>query len=110
MYKPNPVDTSDVVLSPDVMALGEAMAKNIHDVWAARRILEGWTYGEIRSDRNKTHPGLVPYEELSEAEKDYDRQTALETLRLMVKLGYRIVNEHGSVTITETTCSEPYTD
>lgn len=91
MYTPKPTDTSDVALSPEVLALAEAMAKNTHDVWAARRMLEGWTYGPDRSDSRKTHPGLVPYEELTESEKEYDRETALEALRLMVKFGFQIV-------------------
>ena len=38
----------------------------------------------------KTHPDLVPYAELAESEKDYDRKTAVETLRAILKLGYRI--------------------
>ena len=91
MYKPNPVDTTDVVLPPDILQLAEAMAQNTHDLWASKRIQEGWRYGALRSDALHTHPGIVPYEELTETEKDYDRQTALETLRLVMKFGYQIV-------------------
>lgn len=90
MYKPVPVDTSRVALPDELLALTEQIAENVHDVWALSRIQEGWTYGETRDRSAKTTPCLVPYHELPETEKAYDRNTALETLRLIVKLGYRI--------------------
>ena len=90
MYKPKPVDTSKVVLPKDLNALVELIAKNVHEVWSEERIKEGWTYGPVRDDIKKTTPCLVPYEELPENEKEYDRKTAFETLKLVVKLGYKI--------------------
>ena len=90
MYKPKPVDTSDVLLDEELLKLTEEIAKNVHDVWAVGRINEGWVYGEVKDNTNKTTPCLVEYEELSESEKEYDRNTALETLKLIVKLGYEI--------------------
>ncbi len=90
MYVPNPIDTSDITLSPDLTALTELLAKNTHEVWSAGRIEQGWVYGETRSDAKKQTPCLVPYDELPESEKEYDRRTALETIRLMLKLGYTI--------------------
>lgn len=90
MYKPSPVDTSDVVLPNELLALTEQIAANVHDVWAVSRQKEGWTYAEIRDSVARTTPCLVPYDELPEEEKAYDRNTALETLRLIVKFGYRI--------------------
>lgn len=92
-YIPQPIDTNGVVLTDDVMALSELIAKNTHEVWSAGRIRDGWTYGEERNDAAKTHPCLIPYEDLPESEKEYDRNTSLETLKLIVKLGYRIVKE-----------------
>lgn len=89
-YVPVPVDTSDVVLSEELLALREEIAKNVHEVWAKGRISEGWTYGEKRDNALKTTPCLVPYDELPESEKDYDRNTAMETIRLILKLGYKI--------------------
>ena len=90
MYKPNPVDTKDVILSEDIMELSEKLAKNTHEVWAQGRIEDGWHYGAVRDDHEKLHPCLVAYEELSENEKDYDRHTAMETLKFIIKLGYEI--------------------
>ena len=89
-YQPHPLDTSEVRLTESLDALTEQLSRNVHEVWAAGRIADGWTWGEVRDDEHKLHPCLVPYEQLSESEKDYDRRTALETLKTIVKLGYTI--------------------
>ena len=89
-YTPTPIDTSDVTLDSGILELGELIAKNTHDVWAAGRINEGWSYGEARNDEKKLHPCLIPYEELPESEMEYDRSTATAALKLIVKLGYKI--------------------
>lgn len=93
MYTPKPIETGDVQLPAELLALTEQIAENVHDVWAANRIAEGWTPGPVRDDRLKTTPCLVPYDALPEQEKAYDRNTALETLKLIIKLGYRITKE-----------------
>lgn len=90
MYKPQPIDTSDIELGP-VGDLTEFLAKQVHEAWSAKRMSEGWTHGPERDDSKKQAPGLVPYEELSEAEKDYDRTTLTQTLKLVLSKGYRIV-------------------
>ena len=89
-YIPQPIDTSDVQLPEELKPLLDAMAKNVHEVWAETRIKQGWTYGEQRNDELKTHPCLVPYEELPEEEKEYDRNTSIGTLKLIMKLGFKI--------------------
>ena len=90
MYEPKPIDTNDVILSEEILSLTEKIAENVHDVWAVGRISEGWVYGTEKNTEKKITPALVPYSELPESEKDYDRNTALETLKLIVKLGYEI--------------------
>ena len=90
MYVPKPIDTSEIVLPEDLVGLTEKIAENAHDVWAAGRIAEGWTYGEKRDSENKTNPCLVPYNELFESEKAYDRNVAIETLKLIISIGYKI--------------------
>ena len=92
-YVPQPIDTRDVQLPVELDELVEMIAKNVHEVWAQNRMNEGWVYGNERNDMLKTHPCLVPYEELSELEKAYDRNTAMETLRLICKLGFKITKE-----------------
>lgn len=90
-YVPRPVDTSAVRLPESLGALTERLAANTHDVWARRKLAEGWTYGPTVDDATKRHPDLVPYEELPEDRKAYDRDTVLETLKLILALGYTVV-------------------
>ena len=92
-YVPQPVDTKDVQLPVELDELVEKIAENVHEVWAESRISEGWQYGEDRSDALKQHPCLVPYEDLPENEKAYDRNTALGTLKLITKLGFKITKD-----------------
>lgn len=90
MYIPNPIDTSDIELPEELLTLTEKIAENVHENWSAGRIAEGWTYGEERDDKKKTTPCLIPYAELPEIEKEYDRVTALQSLKLIIALGYKI--------------------
>lgn len=90
IYIPQPINTSDVTLAPGMLVLQECIAKNVHDVWAKGRMEEGWQSGEIKDSERKLTPCLVPYENLPESEKEFDRNTALETLKLIKKLGYTI--------------------
>lgn len=89
-YTPQPADLTQVELPEELLALAEAMAKNVHEVWAATRIAQGWSYGPERDDKNRHHPCLVPYEELPEEEKTYDRNTSIETLKFILTHGFRI--------------------
>src|SRR5688572_1069230 len=89
-YEPKPVDTTAVELSADLLALTEKLAENTHEVWARQRMSDGWKYGPKRDDARKEHPGLVPYADLTESEKEYDRKTALEALKVILALGYKI--------------------
>ena len=90
MYTPKPLDTDHVVLPPEICALAEQIAENVHENWSAGRLAEGWVYGPERNDEKKTTPCLVPYGQLTEVEKDYDRVTAIETLKMILALGYQI--------------------
>lgn len=90
-YQPQPIDTSAINLSPDILQLTEQLAENTHNHWAQQRLQEGWQYGPQRDDTDKTHPCLIPYAQLPESEKAYDRNTAMETLKAMLALGYKIV-------------------
>lgn len=89
-YIPNPADTMGLKLPEELLPLIEVMAKNVHEVWSQNRLNDGWTYGPVRDDVRKQHPCLVPYEELPESEKDYDRATSQETLKLILKSGFVI--------------------
>ena len=88
-YTPNPIDTQNIELPKDLTLLAEEMARNVHEVWAQTRMEQGWTYGAERNDVQKKHPCLVAYDELSEEEKTYDRNTSVETIKLILKLGFK---------------------
>lgn len=90
-YTPHPIDTGSVELPAELLALTEKLAENTHDIWAAGRLRDGWQYGPERNDEKKTNPTLVPYDRLPESEKQYDRNTALETLKVILKLGFQII-------------------
>ena len=89
-YIPQPIDTSDIQLPEELNPLLEAMAKNVHEIWAQERINQGWTFGEKRDDAKKHHPCLIAYKDLPDEEKVYDRNTSVETLKLILKLGFKI--------------------
>lgn len=91
-YVPNPIDTKEIKIPIDLIELSESMARNVHEVWAAGRMLDGWKYGTERNDKLKQHPCLVPYDELSEEEKEYDRRTSIETLKFIITQGFKIIN------------------
>lgn len=93
IYTPNPIDTSSVELSDDLMELSERLAENAHENWAEQRMKDGWKYGEHRNDEKKQHPCLVPYCLLSDEEKEYDRILSIETLKVLVAMGYDIVQK-----------------
>ena len=89
-YQPQPIDVGDVALDPSLNALVEALAENVHDTWARGRMDQGWTYGPARDDAAKKHPCLVPYADLPESERDYDRNTAMSTIRFILAKGFAI--------------------
>ena len=90
-YIPKPIDLSDVELGEDLNDLREAIAENAHDVWAAERQAQGWTYGPMRDDAKKQTPCMVPYSQLPDSEKKFDRDMAMNTIKLLKKLGYDLV-------------------
>lgn len=89
-YIPHPADLSAIELPQELLALAQAISKNVHEVWATGRMSEGWTYGPVRDDAKRQTPCLVPYEELSDEEKAYDWNTAANTLKYIMSLGFEI--------------------
>lgn len=90
MYQPKPINTSSITLPKELQDLLELLSYNTHEVWAQQRLEDGWGYGAERDDENKRHPCLIPYEELSETEKAYDRNTAREVLKVILASGFKI--------------------
>ena len=90
-YEPHPLNLEDIPLTDDLLELQEAIAENAHEVWAAARKAEGWTYGPVRNDVLKQHPDMLPYSALPDSEKEYDRIMAFNTIKLVKKLGWKLV-------------------
>lgn len=91
-FNPQPIDVSNIKLDDDLIELTETIAQDVHDVWALKRINEGWSFGTERDDTKKLHPDLVPYADLPESEKNYDREMAIHAIKVIKRLGYRVVN------------------
>ena len=89
-YIARPVDLTDVELPEEVLALTEYIAENAHEEWSRQRFAEGWVYGAKSDKDNLVSPDLIPYCELLDKEKQYDRKMAMDTLRLLYKMGYVI--------------------
>ena len=95
-YIPKPKDVDGIQIPDTLLDLAESIAENVHEVWAQNRMFEGWTYGPIRDDKKKQTPCMVPYEDLPEEEKAYDRNTAFSTLKYIISLGFKIEKESAS--------------
>lgn len=94
-YDPRPIDLADIKLPQELCGLVESLAENVHNTWARSRLDAGWSWGHERSDGLKTNPCLIPYAELPDAEKSYDRNTALATVKAILKLGFVIIKMPG---------------
>ena len=89
-FEPQPLDIGGVELNPELRRISERLAENTHNIWAKGRLAEGWRYGPDRNDALKEHPCLIPYAELPESEKEYDRRTAMGAIKALLALGYSI--------------------
>lgn len=73
----------------------ELLARAEHDRWSAERLDAGWTYGPLRDEERRTTPYLVPYDELTEQMRDYDREAVSEIPSLVALAGLRVVRVRG---------------
>jgi hypothetical protein len=89
-YVPVTIDTSQVTLGSDLEKLVERLAENNHNHWARLRMDEGWRFGPERNDREKRHPDIVPYTQLPESEKEFDRKAVVEAIKAIIALGYQV--------------------
>ena len=89
-YVPNPINVDDIVLPEKIAELTEYIAENTHEEWAKQRFKEGWTFAPKTNKKLKQSFDLIPYCELLDSEKEYDRKMAMNTLRVLYKIGYRL--------------------
>jgi len=81
-------EPSKMGLTPEEL---ELLARMEHDRWLRDKMAAGWTYAPPpRNDAKKTHPSLVPWEDLPEAEKEKDRQAVQAIPELLAKAGFEI--------------------
>ena len=92
-YEPKHQKLSEIQLPADCNV--EQAAKAIHEKWMAGRLADGWTLGDRRDDGLRTTPCLVPYEQLPESEKAYDRATVEQTTKTLISLGFALVPKDG---------------
>ncbi|XP_067629181.1 ryanodine receptor isoform X7 [Eurosta solidaginis] len=103
-YDPQPIDTIQVQLNNDLETLIQKFSEHYHDAWASRRLESGWSYGEIRSETDRKHPRLKPYNMISDYERGRYRDPVRECLKALLSIGWRIeqsdidapLNHHGS--------------
>eukprot|EP00002_Diphylleia_rotans_P021370 TRINITY_DN4160_c0_g1_i4.p1 TRINITY_DN4160_c0_g1~~TRINITY_DN4160_c0_g1_i4.p1 ORF type:complete len:1093 (+),score=211.13 TRINITY_DN4160_c0_g1_i4:154-3432(+) len=68
----------------------DVIAEHVHDQWTLTKLNDGWKYDPVRDNGKKQHPMMVPYKDLTENEKSYDKNMAKQSIRLIVSLGYTI--------------------
>ena len=86
-YNPQPLN---VDLSTVPEQLVEKVARNVHDQWACERVRQGWVWGVSRDDDKKEHPGIVPYDMLTDDEREVDRVTVRTVISSLLALGVKI--------------------
>ena len=106
-YKPKPLDTSQFHLNEDILRLTELLAENSHDVWAKQKIAQGWKWGPKHSEKLKEHPSLIPYTELPDSDKEFDRSSALETIKMVLSLGLSRPDTSAGLSDAESISTDP---
>jgi len=84
------VEVDTIVKEIDVETL-EKLAEAAHKVWMEGKLRDGWKYGPVTDKTSKTHNCLVPYNELTEADKESDRDMVRGIPRILAAAGYGMV-------------------
>ncbi|KAL4003146.1 RIH domain family protein [Acanthocheilonema viteae] len=90
VWNPNPVDVSEILLDDDLKSVIAKFAEHFHDSWASRKIEKGWSYGELYSRQDLTHPRLKPFALLPDFEKNFYKERCAECLRALLVWNYSI--------------------
>jgi hypothetical protein len=73
----------------------ESLAEAEHQRWCDERTAQGWTYGPVRDNEKRLHPNLVPWSELTDADKEKDRQMMREISKVLARRGLTFVKDDG---------------
>ena len=68
----------------------EVLAVEEHNRWMAERLADGWTLGAIKDPERKITPDLIPWEELTEVKKDFDRRPVRDIIWMLRGIGLGI--------------------
>jgi ryanodine receptor 2 len=74
----------------ELRELIEVIAYHLHETWSQDKMKQGWTHGEVRDNRAKHHPNLVPYYILTKSDRVYDLGSAEEAIMCVLKAGCKI--------------------
>ncbi len=69
----------------------ERLAEAAHKVWMEGKLRDGWQYGPITDKGKKIHSCLVPYNQLSEADRESDRDMVRGIPSILAAAGYKMV-------------------
>jgi ppGpp synthetase/RelA/SpoT-type nucleotidyltranferase len=73
----------------------ERMAELEHGRWNVERLRDGWRFGKPRDDSRKLHDCLVPWNELPEEIKRYDRDAVRAFPEILAQAGLEIYRRIG---------------
>lgn len=85
-YRPD-ADEDVLYITPDLL---EKLSEAAHDIWMKGKIDSGWAYAPVTNKEAKQHSCLVPYSELTEADKESDRDLARGIPLILNVAGYKI--------------------
>jgi RyR domain len=69
----------------------EELARLEHDAWCDALRMEGWRPGPGMDSDSKEHPMLVPWEQLSEEERNKDRDPVRALPTMLAAAGFEIL-------------------
>ena len=69
----------------------ETLAKEEHERYCKEKRSDGWTYGEVKDEKNKKNPNLVAYEKLPEDVKEYNRKEIMKIPEILTTAGFGLI-------------------
>lgn len=72
----------------------ERLAAEEHEQWCEERIADGWILGAEKDVERKITPDLIPYDELSEEKKRYDRDAVANLIPMLNSIGLKIFRKN----------------
>ena len=74
------------------LALCDAMAKQKHEDWMRERTGAGWRYGTCFNSEEKTHPLILPWDQLPDRYREPDMEWPQKLITLLNDQGYAVID------------------